>query len=119
MEGTTEPARLLIRDEGRFTRVSFPRQKIDGVAVRELYELAMALTDAPHPKLLIDLDGVSMVTSGAIGIFLAIRKKYLQHGGQMHIATADPLILQTLQVMNLHRILPIYDDATQATAAFR
>lgn len=119
MEGITEPARLLVHDEGRFTRVSFPRQKIDGVTVRELYELAIGLTDSPHPKLLIDLDGVPMVTSGAIGIFLAIRKKYLQYGGQVHLAIADPMVVQTLQVMNVHRILPIYDDAAQAAAAFR
>jgi anti-anti-sigma factor len=116
---SSEPARLHVVEVRGATCVSFPRQKIDGVAVRELYEVAMAMTDGQHPKLLIDLTGVAMIPSGAVGIILAIRKKFLQCGGQVHIAGADPLVMQSLEVMSLHRLLRVFSTADEAIAAFK
>ena len=85
-----EPPRLDLCHTGGVSQVRFPRGRVDGVAVRELFEAAMALTDTPSPKLLIDLTGVSMLPSGAVGIVITIRKKFLQYGGQVHLAGAEP-----------------------------
>lgn len=112
-------ARLAIETQGGITTVSFPTGRFDGVAVREIYEAAIALTEKPHPKLLVDLRGVVMLPSGAAGILVAIRKKYLQHGGQLHLAGADPLVAQSIEVMNLHRMLQLFDTLEAAAAAFK
>lgn len=105
--------------DGGVTRARFPRRRLDGVAIRELYEAAVALTDRREPKLLIDLAGVEMLSSGAVGIFLSIRKKYLQYGGQVHLACDDAQVRQSLEVMHVHRVLRIFPTADEAAAAFK
>lgn len=115
----SEPPRLEIQATAGFTHARFPQQKLDGVAVRELYEAAVALTDQRHPRLLVDLDGVGMLTSGAVGILISIRKKYLQYGGQLHLARPNPLVMQSLEVMNVHRILRIFPTIEEAVTAFK
>lgn len=114
-----DAARLLADTADGITRVRFPQNRFDGIAVRELFELAMALTDAPRPKLLVDLTGLPMVPSGGVGILISIRKKFLQHGGQLHLASPDPLVTQSFEVMNVHRLLQIFPTPEQALAAFK
>lgn len=104
---------------GGVAHARFPRHALDGTAVRELYEAAVALTDDRYPRLLIDLAGVTMLASGAVGIMISIRKKYLQYGGQLHLAAPEPLVLQSLEVMNVHRILRIFPTVDEALAAFK
>jgi anti-anti-sigma regulatory factor len=113
------PPRLAIEFYEGAALVSFPRRKIDGVAVREIYELAAELTEDRSPRLLIDLDGVVMVTSGVLGIFTASHKLFLHSGGQLHISVADQKVTQQFELMNLHLMLKLFGSRDDALAAFK
>jgi anti-anti-sigma factor len=114
-----QPSRLLLSSENDVTAIRFPRGLIDGVAVRELYETAAQLMGNRNLKLLIDLTGVPMVSSGVMGMLVTIRKKLLMVGGQLHIAVPDPHVLEEFHVMNLHLLLHLFADVTEARSRFK
>ena len=109
-----ETPRLAVRSIEKITYIGFPRRKIDGITIRELFEAAMTLTQKHSPCLLIDLLGVPMVSSGAMGIFVEIQKKFRHVGGQLHLHVPDPMIRQQFQVMNLHVLLLLFDTLDEA-----
>ena len=111
---TTNQPRVRIERAGELIHMTFPRRSVDGTAVREMYETAADHFDNSHVKLLIDFTGVGLVSSGAMGMLVTIRKKMLQSGGQMHVLIPDPQVMQTFQVMNLHLVLPLHTEAESA-----
>lgn len=111
---SAEPPRLHVELIDGFTRVSFPRRKIDGVAVRELYEAAAELSHGREPKMLVNLDGVQLVSSGVLGILVTIQKLFRHVGGQLHIVSPDPMVVQQFEVANLHLLLKLFTDCETA-----
>jgi anti-anti-sigma regulatory factor len=100
------------------THVTFPAGRFDGNAVREIFELSNQLP-GPHPKLLVDTAGVALVPSGGMGMLLTIRKRFLAHGGQLHVALPDPKIMDSFRVAQMDRMLKLFEDADTAAAAFK
>lgn len=111
--------RLTLERLGDITHVRFPAARTDGVAVRELYETAIELLEAPPAKMLVDLSEVPLVTSGAMGMFISIRRKFMGHGAQLHIAAPEPMVRESMRIASLHLILQIYDSVEAARAAFK
>jgi anti-anti-sigma factor len=115
-----EPDRVRVERHERLSVVCFPRGRVDGNTVRELFETAMALTASPPPRLVVDLTGVPLASSGLMGILVQIHKRYLQAGGRMVVAVSDERIRGAFEVANLHQLLGLYatmDDASQAVLA--
>ncbi len=90
------------------TCAHFPRGKVDGIAVRELFEAAMALTSQPRPRLVVDLTGVALATSGLMGILTQRHKRFVQNGGRVTVAVPDARVLGAFEVAKLHTILCLY-----------
>ena len=97
---------------------TFPGGRFDGNAVRELFELAMALI-AGRAKLLVDTTGLSFVPSGGMGMLLTIRKRFLSSGGQLHIALPDPRVRESFDVAQMGRVLQLFDSCAAAREAFK
>lgn len=95
-------------------RMTFPAGKVDGHAVRQMYEITAALMDERDLKLLIDFAGVGLLSSGAIGMLVTIRKKMMSVGGQLHVLIPDPNVMGTMRVMNLHIVLNLFEDPAAA-----
>ena len=98
--------------------VRFPG-KVDGNGVRELFELSAEIMDSDDPLLLVDFTGVPLVTSGAMGILVQIKKRFLSVGGQLHIVLADEHNRQAFELMRLDIVLKLFDSIEQARAAFK
>lgn len=114
-----EPPRLNSETLDNVTRVTFPRRKIDGIAVRMLYELAATLSEQRQPRLIVDLTGVPLVSSGVMGILVTINKLFRHVDGQLHIVCPDPLVTQQFDVMNLTLILKLFPNGELAIQQFR
>lgn len=104
--------------DGGIAVVTFPLQRFDGTAVRELFEFTNELPEH-HPKLLVDTAGVPLVPSGAMGMLVTIRKRFMANGGQLHVAVPDARIKQSFEVAFMHRLLKLFDSAEAARAAFK
>lgn len=111
---TTIQPRVRIERAGGITHMTFPRKVIDGVTVREMYETAADYFDDSHLKLLIDFTGVSLISSGGMGMLVTLRKKLLQSGGQMNVLIPDAQVMHTFSIMNLHLVLPLHSDMEAA-----
>ncbi len=116
---SAEPPRLQIEAKETMLHVRFPRRKIDGVAVRELYEAAAELSHRRDPRMLVNLEGVRLVSSGVMGILVTIQKLFRHVGGQLHICSPDAMVIQQFEVSNLHLLLKLFNDADAALAAFK
>jgi anti-anti-sigma factor len=98
--------------------VTFPG-RVDGNAVRELFELSSEVMDERDPKLLVDFTGVPLVTSGAMGILVQIKKRFLSVGGQLHVVVADEQNRQAFELMKLDIVLNLFESTDAATSAFK
>ena len=111
---TSPHAPIQVELDADIVHVRFPASKTDGNAVRALYELSAELSDQGQFKLLVDLTGVKMATSGMMGMLVTIKKRALSCGGQVHVLVPDPLIMGAFHTMNLHLLLLLFDDPQRA-----
>lgn len=114
-----EPPRLEFAAVGTASRVTFPRRKIDGIAVRMLYEYAAGISEQRQPRLIVDLTGVPLVSSGVMGILVTINKLFRHVDGQLHIVCPDPLVVQQFDIMNLSLILKLFPNEQLAMQQFK
>jgi anti-sigma B factor antagonist len=103
----------LDRTDG-IAHMTFPTGKVDGNAVRLMYETTAALMDEHDLKLLIDFTGVGLLSSGAIGMLVTIRKKMMSIGGQLHVLIPDENVMGAMRIMNLHIVMNLFEDLGSA-----
>lgn len=113
------PTRLAISEDRGAHVIRFPSGEVDGTAVRELYEQATQLTNTPNAHLLIDLTGVKMVGSAAMGMMITVKKKCLHSGAQLHIVIPTEYVMHAFEAMNLHLILAVFRRYEEAIENFR
>jgi anti-sigma B factor antagonist len=87
----------------------FPRGQIDGLAIREMYELTVQLPEHPPPVLIIDLDGLGYMSSGALGMLVNMHRKCRGHGGRMHIVAPSEHLREPFTVTRLDKVLTLHD----------
>lgn len=114
-----QPRVAITKEAGDVTVFAFPRGQIDGHAVRELYEQVVQVIDHPNACLLVDLEGIEIISSGAMGMCVTLKKKCLGVGAQMHIAVPRAQVMQMFQIMNLHMVLQLFASRDEAVAAFK
>ena len=114
-----DPPRLEATVIDAVARVAFPRRKIDGIAVHMLYEHAATLSENRQPRMIVDLAGVPLISSGVMGILVTINKLFRHVDGQLHIVCPDPLVVQQFDVMNLSLILKLFPNEQLAMQQFK
>ena len=112
----TPVSRLRVAVDGAVTVVQFAGKHPDGNSVRELFELATSLTHRTGPRLLVDLTGLVLATSGLMGMLTTIHKRMLAAGGALAVAIPDPRLLEAFQVTRLDLLLKLAPDAAAARA---
>ena len=105
----SDPSVQLDRIDDGIAHMTFPACKVDGNAVRLMYETTATLMDEHDLKLLIDFTGVGLLSSGAIGMLVTIRKKMMSIGGQLHVVIPDENVMGTMKIMNLHIVMNLFD----------
>ncbi|MBI1337499.1 MAG: STAS domain-containing protein [Phycisphaera sp.] len=116
---SNEAPRLQTDHTDRYTHVTFLNNKADGIAVRQLYELAASMMETRNQRMLVDLTGLPMASSGLMGMLVTIRKKFLMTGGQLHIASPNPMVTKSFQVMRLDIVLQLFPSVDEAQAKFK
>jgi len=114
-----KPPRLMQQCADGMTIVTFPRGQVDGTGVRELYELAVSLMDNRQTMLLLDFTGVSLMTSGTMGMLVTIRKKFLHTGAQLHVAVPDARVMEACRMLRLDVMVSFFETPEAARAAFK
>ena len=105
---------VLLNRIDAIAHMTFPTGKVDGNAVRLMYETTATLMDEHDLKLLIDFTGVGLLSSGAIGMLVTIRKKMMSIGGQLHVLIPDQNVMGTMRIMNLHIVMNLFESPEPA-----
>jgi anti-anti-sigma factor len=83
----------------------------------ELDRKLLALT-AQRPKLLIlDLSGLTFISSLAMGSLINAAHSLTRHGGKVAVAAAQPLVAEALRRIRLESMLPMYQTIEAASTA--
>jgi anti-sigma B factor antagonist len=99
----------VLKLEGKFTGGGdsfFLREKIKNV-------LSMGIQ-----KILVDMDGVPYIDSTGVGFLVGSHTSITQEGGQLKLLKVKPKILEVLKVMNLLKVLEIFEDEDTALKSF-
>lgn len=111
-------AHIACSTHGQVAHVTFPKARFDGNAVRDLFELTNTLP-GQHAKLLVDTTGLPTVPSGAMGMLVTIRKRFLATGGQLHVALPDDQVMESFRIAGMERLLHLFESVEAARDAFK
>jgi anti-anti-sigma factor len=65
-------------------------------------------------RIVFDLTGVTYLDSSAIGILMMCHAKLKKAGGVLHIAGAQGMVEETLNLTSVNKIVPLYRTAGEA-----
>ena len=115
-------------EQGRMTRCD----KKDGVVVVSFgvthvgidtdsqlgQELREYIKDEAAARVLIDLSGVSYVSSGPLGVLTAFERDLSQQGGMLKFCSVTAYVLETFRAAGLLRLFDVHENCEQALATF-
>src|SRR4051812_1757139 len=78
-----------------------------------------SLVEAGVNKIIIDCSSLAYISSYGIGVLVRLHQKLAKHGGDVKVAAAPSLVLQTLNIMRMGTLFNIYPDVDRAQLAFR
>ncbi len=85
-------------------------------------ELETALYDLlkrEQYKIIVDLSGVSYISSAGWGIFIGEIKEIRSNGGDLKLVGMNGDVHEVFQLLEFHSILECYQDVESASSAFR
>lgn len=88
----------------------------------ELTRLGAALGDLleqSHNKILLDLEEVPTVDSSAIGMLVKVLTSTKHSGGSIRLLKPTKFVVQTLRMVGLLNLFPVYEDLPEAIASFQ
>jgi len=77
-----------------------------------------ALIQDKLTNVVFDLKGVSHMDSAAIGSVVRCHSKLKSAGGGLRLASAQPMIEQSLKMTKVDRIISVYPGVSEAAASF-
>lgn len=91
--------------------------RLDSAAVGTVDHGLSALTATQAARVLVDLSGVSFLSSMGIRSLLTNARALRQRGGSMALLSPQSVVEQVLRVTRIDAIIPIFHDLEAATAA--
>ena len=114
-----QDGRWVVTRNASHTTLMLNGNHADGTAIRQLYETIIELLDEGNARILLDLTRLNAPGSGLLGMLVTIHKKCLGSGSQCHVAVPQPTAMHAFHVLNLQRILNLFDNTEAAVDAFK
>ena len=70
-------------------------------------------------KVVFDLSDVIYLDSSGVGILMMCHAKLKKAGGSLHIAGAQGMVEETLEITSVNKIVKLYPTAVEAAQAFQ
>lgn len=104
---------LTTQHEGDATIVSATGE-IDVFSAPELDTRLSTLIQDGHPRLVVDLVGVTFLDSTGLGVLVKALKHARQAGGWLHLVVSSGRIRKIFEITGLDASIPIFDTAQEA-----
>ncbi|MBW6495717.1 MAG: STAS domain-containing protein [Burkholderiaceae bacterium] len=92
---------------------------VDAVTAPRLAEALQATVAGGEPRVVVDLAGVSYVSSAGLRAILSGVKAARTAGGDLAVAAAQPQVREVFELAGLTTIVVFHDDAAAAIAGLR
>ncbi|MEZ3181758.1 STAS domain-containing protein [Streptomyces pimonensis] len=92
-----------------------PAGEIDhhtGEALRHALDVARTT----HPRVVVDLHGVTFMDSSGINVLIAAHHALTQAGGWLRLAAPTDTVMRTLQIVGVDSVIDCHDTLRQALA---
>jgi len=76
-------------------------------------EMAPFLAE-PHPRILLDLAGVTYISSAGLRSVLHLVKHTAAHGGRLGLVATPPHLLEVIEISGFPALLDLYPDRESA-----
>ena len=81
-------------------------------------ELQEYIQDQQRPQVLLDLSGVSYVSSGPLGVLTAIERDVSGREGRLVFCSVSAYVLETFRAAGLLRLFTVYETCEEALDSF-
>ncbi|MCP4710939.1 MAG: STAS domain-containing protein [Planctomycetes bacterium] len=81
----------------------------------QLYQL---IDTDKHKLIVLDLAGISMISSQSLGVFLNMKQKLDQQDGKMAISGIDPGLSRVFKITRLQDVFKFFNDSDAAVNSF-
>jgi anti-sigma B factor antagonist len=93
-----------------------PRGEVDIAAVTRLRPTWLALADARHPVVVVDLSEVTFMDVVGVGLLAALVNRQHAHGGRVHLRQVPAQVSRLLELTGLAAVLPVEPAASAYSA---
>lgn len=109
---------LAERDNVSIVRFNGPKIIEESLIEDIGHGLAGLVESKPGLKLVLDLGGVTQVSSGAMGMLVTVLNESRKSGGRVRIANISPQISEVFKITRLDRFFEVFDSTTAALKKF-
>jgi anti-sigma B factor antagonist len=96
------------------------RKILDEMNIAQIGEQLNALiADQPQPRIVLDFESVSHMSSSALGMLITLHKRVRERDGQLRLCNIQPAIHEVFVITRLNEILQIVGDRDEAVASLR
>jgi anti-anti-sigma factor len=67
--------------------------------------------------LVLNLSGISFLSSSGIGALLALSEEFHEHGASLSLADSSPMVRESIELLNLEEFLTLFDSEAEALRA--
>lgn len=89
---------------------------LDAYSYRRLETVLKELNDANCRRVVLDCDGLTYVSSAALGVLIGFSRRVAEKGGGLILAGLSDKIMGIVKLLGFHKILRIADDVDGAIA---
>ncbi len=120
-KGAEEAQKLTI--DLRFHDAEIAVAKLKGFIDRHTIEgLEQALRkslDESHPKVVVNCDGLTYISSNGMGVFIGFVQKARGRGGDVRFCCMRDVARTVIQMLGLHNLFAIFETEAEAIASYR
>ena len=103
------------RNDG--TLIAKAEGRIDGVNARDFEEAMKAAINSDDSTVVIDLEGLSYISSAGLRVILLIAKTLRKRNAELSLCSLSDPIREVFEISGFDKIIPVHASREQALAA--
>ena len=99
------------------TLIAKAEGRVDGANAREFEDALGAVIGEDDRVLILDLEGLSYISSAGLRVFLLVAKRLQQRGGKFVVCSLSGPINEVFEISGFSKIIPTYASRSAALVA--
>ena len=88
-------------------RINVSMKRFDAAHIDEFREKMNRLPEQEYDPVRVDLDGVEMIDSSAVGALLGVQKRVGGEDRRLILENAHPAVVSVIELLRLHRVFDV------------